>query len=219
MLITNQRISCCLVLAIFKTLLLSSNTLAQTSQTIKQKSFDLNQENYLIQQSDRLKINLSDYAPNANNLNLDNLPDSIQAEQIKITGNSVFSSSELLALIKERDKQIVSKNDLRQIIQQINQAYRDRGYVTSGVFSKPKLEHTGKIIIPVTEGKIADVNITGLKRLRTNYVHNRIVRDPQQVLNQEQLNQALQLLEVNHLIKTVSTKVILLILILTVVMP
>ncbi|MEM9510426.1 MAG: ShlB/FhaC/HecB family hemolysin secretion/activation protein [Cyanobacteria bacterium P01_E01_bin.35] len=208
MLITNQRIQYCIVLAILKTLLLSNNTLAQTSQTIKQKVFDLDQEIYLSPKSDRLEIDLLNYAPNSNNFNFDNLPDSFQVPQIKVVGNSVFSTAELLALVGLDAKQTLSKSDLRQIIQQLNQAYRDRGYVTSGIFSAPKLQPNGKITLTVIEGKIEQVNITGLNRLRASYIRNRIVRDPQQILNQEQLNQALQLLKVNHLIKTISAKVL-----------
>ncbi|MEM7760924.1 MAG: POTRA domain-containing protein, partial [Cyanobacteria bacterium P01_A01_bin.40] len=208
MLITNQRIQYCIVLAILKTLLLSNNTLAQTSQTIKQKVVDLDQEIYLSPKSDRLEIDLLNYAPNSNNFNFDNLPDSIQVPQIKVIGNSVFSTAELLALVGLDTKQTLSKSDLRQIIQQLNQAYRDRGYVTSGIFSAPKLQPNGKITLTVTEGKIEQVNITGLNRLRASYIRNRIVRDPQQILNQEQLNQSLQLLKVNHLIKTISATVL-----------
>ncbi len=60
------------------------------------------------------------------------------------------------------------------------------------------------IFIPITEGKLEDVRITGLNRLRTNYVRNRIVRDEREVINQERLKQALLLLQVNHLIENIS---------------
>ena len=206
--ITSQRIPYFLVLALVKILLFPRSTLAQSASTLKQKVFDTETEIYLPQQSDRLKIDLSSYTVNSGEFNLEQLPESIQVNQLKIIGNSVFSPAELAALVNSGQKQTISKSDLRPIIQRINQAYRDRGYVTSGIFSPPKLQPQGIILIPITEGKIADVRITGLNRLRDNYIRKRIVRNQEQIINQEQLNKVLQQLQVNRLIKNISATVI-----------
>ena len=205
--ITSQRIPYFLVLALVKILLFPHSTLAQGASTLKQKVFDTETEIYLPQKSDRLKVDLSSYTVNSDEFNLEQLPARIQVNRLKIIGNSVFSPAELAALVNLKQKQTISKSDLRQIIQHINQAYRDRGYVTSGIFDQPKLQPQGIILIPITEGKIADVKITGLNRLRANYIRKRIVRNQEQIINQEQLNKALQQLQVNRLIKNISATI------------
>ena len=207
MLITSQRIQHCLILGLLETLLLSHTSLAQTSQTIRQKVFDLDEEILRSPKSDRLVIDLSNYPPNPQQLDLSNLPTSIPGEQIKIVGNDILSTAELSALVDLGANKVLSKSDLRRIIRQINQAYRDRGYVTSGIFTAPQLESNGDLRLTVTEGTIEQVKITGLNRLRENYIRNRVVRQQQQILNQSELEQALELLLFNRLIQNISATV------------
>lgn len=207
MLITSQRIQHCLILALFETLLLSHTSLAQTSQTIRQKVFDFDEEISPLPKTDRLVIDLSNYPPNPQQLDLINLPASIPGEQIKIVGNGVLSTTELLALTNFNPEQTIGKSRLRQIIHQINQAYRDRGYVTSGIFTAPQLQSNGKLLLVVTEGTIEQIKITGLNRLRENYIRNRVVRQQQPILNQGELEQELELLLFNRLIQDISATV------------
>lgn len=211
MLITSQRIEYLLVLAVLKILLLPQSTLAQNTIIRSQKTFNQSEKVYLPQQAATVKVDLSNYVvgqDNQDNLNLEQLPERIKVEQIKIVGNSVFTTAELKSLLNLESREIISKNDLIKIIKQLNQVYRDRGYLTSGVFSEPKLQPNRNIIIAVREGTIEEIKITGLKRLSANYIRNRIVRNPQQILNLEQLEQELQLLQVNHLIDNISATVV-----------
>lgn len=163
-----------LLLALLKIILLPDSAIAQipTINESKEKVFE-EERLYLPLASGRLKLDLRDDIYDLNYLNLDRLPASIELKQIKVIGNTVISTSELQALIDSQAKETISLGTLRQIIQRINKAYRDRGYVTSGVFSEPKLHSNGIIFIPVTEGKIEEVRITGLNRLRTNYIRDR----------------------------------------------
>ncbi|MEL7409809.1 MAG: POTRA domain-containing protein, partial [Cyanobacteria bacterium J06558_2] len=157
MLITSQRIQLGLFIAVLQTLLLSHASLAQTSQTIRQKFLDLDEAIFLPPESTRLEVEPTTYPPNPQELNLDQLPQSIQVKEITIVGNEILSETELA--ISQEPQQVRSKKDLRQIIRQINQAYRDRGYVTSGIFTAPQLESNGTLILTITEGKIEQVKV------------------------------------------------------------
>ena len=204
----NKSIQYFLCFALIK-ILLSSSTLAQTTTpTLNQKVFaSEEEETYLPQVSGTLKLDLSNYPDDADNFNLDRLPKNIKVEQVKVIGNTVFSAVEIAALIDLEPKQAASLSSLLQIIQRINQAYRDRGYVTSGVFSEPKLQPNGLVVISVTEGIIEEIKITGLNRLRDNYIRSRLA-SPQKILDRGRLRQSLQLLKIDDLIKDISATVV-----------
>jgi len=102
MLITRQRIEYLLVLAVLKILLLPQSTLAQNTIIRSQKTFNQSEKVYLPQQAATVKVDLSNYVvgqDNQDNLNLEQLPERIKVEQIKIVGNSVFTTAELKSLL------------------------------------------------------------------------------------------------------------------------
>jgi len=123
MLITSQRIEYLLVLAVLKILLLPQSTLAQNTIIRSQKTFNQSEKVYLPQQAATVKVDLSNYVvgqDNQDNLNLEQLPERIKVEQIKIVGNSVFTTAELKSLLNLESREIISKNDLIKIIKQLN---------------------------------------------------------------------------------------------------
>lgn len=203
------RIQIFLWCAFFSGLFLPTYTLAQTLSTVNEKVFEAEeQELYLPSESGRLKLDLRQNIYDLNYLNLDRLPENIDLKKIKVIGNTVIPTTELQSIIDSESSPTISKNTLRQVIQRINKAYRDRGYLTSGVFTEPKLQPNGIIFIPITEGKIEDVQITGLKRLRDGYIRNRLIRNDGNIFNQEDLKQELQLLQVNDLIDNISGTIV-----------
>lgn len=195
-------------LALLKVILVPNNTVAQTLSSPTKEFFTTEGEGlYLPAESGRLKLDLSNSTFNSEYLKLDRLPGNIDTKKIKIVGNTVLTGAELEALIN-LEQSTISKDNLRLLIERINIAYRDRGYITSGVFTEPKLQPNGIIFLPITEGRIEDIKITGLNRLADNYVRRRLFKDKQQILNQERLKQALQLLQINELIENISATVV-----------
>lgn len=212
MLIANQKIKYFLLLASSEILLLPNNANAQRIDTYGQTNLQLEENQlYLPEELLRLKFNISEYLPNNRStfryFPLNKLPERINFEQIKVIGNTIFSTTELQSIVNLEKNQTVDKRTLRKFIQRINQTYRQQGYITSGVFTEPKIQTDGSLIIQVTEGKIEDIKITGLTRLRSNYIRQRLVREPGQILNQKQLKKELELLRINRLIENISATV------------
>lgn len=209
MYLANHKIKYFLLLASFQAVLIPKISLAQillspTDNVLETETEEL----YRPLESGRLKLDLSNESFNSKYLRLSQLPENINVRQIKIIGNTVFSTEKLADLINLEQKTIISQDDLRLIIDRINGIYRDNGYITSGVFNEPKIKKNGLIFIPITEGRIEDVKISGLTRLRENYIRQRLFRDKKRIFNQGELKQALQLLQIDRLIDNISGTVV-----------
>ncbi|MEM6399178.1 MAG: ShlB/FhaC/HecB family hemolysin secretion/activation protein [Cyanobacteria bacterium P01_D01_bin.116] len=114
-----------------------------------------------------------------------------------------------------REKTLILENstvtfaDLLQLRSEITQLYIENKYVTSGAFipNNQVINRNGATItIKVVEGKLEDVEISGLSRLRKQYVRSRIAIAAKQPLNQEKLERALQLLQLDPLIERVNAQ-------------
>ena len=208
MLLSNRKTKYFVLLVILKAILIPKSAVAQTLSPVTQTNLEPEiKELYLPPESGRLKLDLSSYDTDTY-LGLEQLPENIDPQKIKIVGNTVIGTAELEALIGTDRQGTISKNELRAIIKKINFVYRDRDYITSGVFTEPKLERNGIIFIPVTEGRIEEIEISGLSRLRDGYIRQRLFKDGDRIFNREQLIEALQLLQVDRLIDDISATVV-----------
>ena len=208
MLLSNRKTKYFVLLVLLKAVLIPKNAVAQVLSPGTQTDLEPEiKELYLPPKSGRLKLDLSSYDTDIY-LGLEQLPEEIDPQKIKIIGNTVIGTAELEALINANRRETISKNELRAIVEKINSVYRDRGYITSGVFKEPKLERNGIIFIPVTEGRIEEIEISGLSKLRDGYIRQRLFKNRSRILNREQLIEALQLLQIDRLIDDISATVV-----------
>ena len=128
--------------------------------------------------------------------------DKIKIKNIRVIGNTVLVTeiaefvNKLLG--KELDPEQVSK-----ISDDITKLYRERGFITSGaVISRTDLER-GFIEIKVIEGRLEELIISGLKRLREGYIRERILDRVSSPLNFQQLEESRILLERDPLFDSV----------------
>ncbi len=127
--------------------------------------------------------------------------------EIQVEGNSVLED-EINQLIKPLlEQKRITFEQLLQLRSQITQLYADNGYITSGAFI-PNNQNvaSGIVKIQVVEGELEDIAISGLQRLRKGYVRSRIQRLAGKPLNQQHLEQALQLLQIDPVIKRVNAE-------------
>ena len=143
----------------------------------------------------------------------ENLPDTtfpsgiaFFVKEIQIKGNSVLQD-EINQLKQPLENKKIAFEQLLQLRSQITQLYADNGYISSGAFI-PNNQNVadGIVKIQIVEGELEDINITGLKRLQTNYVRSRIQRFAGKPLNQKRLEQALQLLQIDPVIQRVNAE-------------
>ncbi len=157
--------------------------------------------------------------PPSNNL-LQPLPPSSPAQQIpsgrvqsiivrrfRFIGNTTFSTRTLAKVLTHFIDRPISVADLYQARSLITKFYFDHGYVTSGALLLPNQSiRAGVVTIQVVEGRLERINVTGTKRLDSNYIRSRLRLATPKVLNQNRLLEALQLLQLNPLIKSISAQ-------------
>ena len=135
-----------------------------------------------------------------------NLPPSqtFNVTTIEVQGNTVLQD-EIAALLASYENQVLTFEDLFEIRSAITQLYVQNGYITSGAFLPNNQDLSDGIVqIQVVEGTLEDIEISGLRRLRTSYIRDRLNRSSEPPLSQTQLEESLQLLQLNPLISRVN---------------
>jgi hemolysin activation/secretion protein len=129
-------------------------------------------------------------------------------EKIKVQGNTVLQA-EIDQLIKGFEHKKVTLEDLITLRSQITQLYVKNGYITSGAFLPTNQNLSDGIIkIQVVEGELEGIEIGGLKHLRENYVRSRLRKISKTPLKRQEIEQALQLLQIDPLIEKVNAELI-----------
>lgn len=134
------------------------------------------------------------------------VPQQITVKDFEVVGSSVFSDRELSEVLQEYEDRPLSLSELYQARSAITKLYTDQGYVNSGAYIPPQELDGGKVIISVLEGKLEDINVTGNKRLNSNYIKSRIEQGAGTPLNVESLLEALQMLRIDPLVKNISAE-------------
>jgi hemolysin activation/secretion protein len=137
-----------------------------------------------------------------------NLPTEVRflVKKIEVQGNTVLQS-EIYQLVKRFEHKKVTLEDLTKLRSQITQLYVKNGYITSGAFLPTNQNLSdGVVEIQVVEGELEQIEIGGLKHLRENYVRSRLDRISKTPLKQQEIEQALQLLQLDPLIKKVNAE-------------
>ncbi len=127
-------------------------------------------------------------------------------KEIQVKGYSVLKD-EIIKLKQGYENRNVTFEELLELRSQITKLYFDKGYINSGAFI-PNNQNliSGVVQIQIVEGELEGITISGLKRLQTGYVRSRIERFAGKPLNQKRLEEALQLLQSDPLIKQVNAE-------------
>lgn len=113
--------------------------------------------------------------------------------RIQFTGNTVFTSEELLALINF-EPSCVGLNDINNYLRIITNAYVSDGYVTSRAFLVPQDLNSGELTIVVMEGKVEALLFNGQP---SNFLSNALPDVLGNVLNLRDIEQGLD--QINRL--------------------
>ncbi|WP_416212584.1 ShlB/FhaC/HecB family hemolysin secretion/activation protein [Nostoc sp. ChiQUE01b] len=135
-----------------------------------------------------------------------NFPQTIVVERFEVVGSTVFSAQELAKATAEFTKRPISLTEVYQARSKITDLYVKNGYITSGAYIPPQTIQSGVLKIQVLEGKLEDIQVTGTRRLNPNYVRSRLAIATSAPLNRQRLLEALQLLQLNPLIKNVTAE-------------
>jgi hemolysin activation/secretion protein len=118
----------------------------------------------------------------------------------------VFSAADFAKITEPYTKRPLTIAELFQLRSAIAQLYLDNGYITSGAYIPSQVLQRGIVTIRVVEGNLANITIAGTRRLNPNYVRSRLALATGTPLNRNRLLEALQLLQLDPLIQSLSAE-------------
>ena len=134
------------------------------------------------------------------------IPQQISIDRFEIEGNQVFDSEELAKVLAPFRNKPLSFSDLLQARKAVSAYYIERGYITSGAYIPPQKLQNKVLKLQVVEGCIDNIEVTGNKRLNSDYFRRRIEIATGNSLQREELLAALQLLQQDPLTTSVSAE-------------
>jgi len=126
--------------------------------------------------------------------------------EFRVIDSTVFSADELAEVVKPFTNRPIRFAELLQARVAIADLYIRNGYITSGAFIPPQETDNGIVTIQVIEGKLEDIQITGTNRLDSSYIRSRLEVATGAPLNRDRLLNALQLLQIDPLLESVSAE-------------
>ncbi|MBD2074893.1 ShlB/FhaC/HecB family hemolysin secretion/activation protein [Phormidium sp. FACHB-592] len=136
----------------------------------------------------------------------ENTLETITVERFEVVGSTVFSAAEFAKITEPFTKRPLAIVELFQLRSAITQLYLDKGYITSGAYVPPQTLQRGVVTIRVIEGKLETITVSGTRRLSPNYVRSRLAIATGAPLNRDRLLTALQLLQLDPLLQSLSAE-------------
>lgn len=84
-------------------------------------------------------------------------------KNIDVQGNTLIDDKALQPIVSAYEGKQLSLNDLEKAVEQINEQYRKRGFLTSIAYIPPQDISQGTVVIRVLEGQIGEISIAGNK--------------------------------------------------------
>src|SRR4028119_1681656 len=137
------------------------------------------------------------------------IPGTIRVSGFEFEGNTAFSDRELAEVIKEFVGRDITFAELVAAEAAVTQKYVAAGYINSGAVipANQTFPRSGGVVkIQIVEGGLDEIEITGNRRLTSNYVRSRLERATRPPLNRDRLLEALQLLQLDPLIANISAE-------------
>jgi hemolysin activation/secretion protein len=138
----------------------------------------------------------------------------IIVKRFEVVGNTVLPPAKLAVITGLATNIELDFAQLSKVASDVTQLYISEGYVTSGAYlsaDQSAFNQNGVIRIQVIEGGVDDIvieKIEGTQRLDRNYIKSRIALGAVKPLKIDRLLKSLQLLQLDPLIKSISTKLV-----------
>jgi hemolysin activation/secretion protein len=135
------------------------------------------------------------------------IPGTINVTRFKFAGNTAFSDEELSKVTAPFTNRPITFAELLQAEASVTKLYTDAGYINSGAVipAEQTFPREGAVVkIQVIEGGVEEIRVTVDGRLNPDYVRSRLALATDKPLNQNRLLEALQVLQLNPLIETIS---------------
>jgi len=122
-------------------------------------------------------------------------------------GNTVFSDKELAKVTEPYEKREITNEELQEVRHKLSLYYVNKGYINSGIVIPDQKVEDDAVTLRVIEGRLAQVEVSGNKRLRSRYIRKRILRGAGPPLNINHLQERLRLIHQNPLIQRIKAEI------------
>ncbi|WP_324282265.1 ShlB/FhaC/HecB family hemolysin secretion/activation protein [Cyanobacterium aponinum UTEX 3221] len=139
------------------------------------------------------------------------LEEGIIIRKFNFVGNTAFSNHQLAEAVKPFTQRKITFTELLEVEKIITNLYTENGYINSGAIINAGQKFNPRqavITVEIIEGSVSEIKIEGLKRLRTDYVKNRLQIATATPFNVNRLYEALQVLQLNTLIANISAELV-----------
>ncbi|MCB1919793.1 MAG: ShlB/FhaC/HecB family hemolysin secretion/activation protein [Candidatus Competibacteraceae bacterium] len=127
-------------------------------------------------------------------------------QRIELIGNTVFTDEELAVVTAPYENRTITAEELQEARRQLTVYYVERGYLNSGAVIPDQRVEDGVVRIEIIEGRLAELEITGNTHLKAGYLQDRVRPDAEEPLNIQKLQERLQILQQNPLIKQIQAE-------------
>ncbi|GAM09458.1 heme/hemopexin transporter protein HuxB [Geobacter sp. OR-1] len=124
--------------------------------------------------------------------------------QFTFTGNKAVPAEELATVSGKYTGRKLSIEQIEELRQELIYLYVKKGFINSGVILPDQQVENGIINFRVIEGRLAGIQISGLKHFRESYISNRLRNGSSEPLNLNSLQEALQLLQQDQRIRRIN---------------
>jgi hemolysin activation/secretion protein len=132
----------------------------------------------------------------------------VLVHKFRITGNTVFPTAELEKIAAPFENREISSTDLEELRQRLTLYYVNHGYINSGAVI-PDQKVTGDVIeIHIVEGRLTETDISGTKHFNKSYFTDRIALHAGPPLNIRNLEQELQILLRDPMVKSMNAQLV-----------
>jgi len=138
----------------------------------------------------------------------DKLYDAVRVfvKRFEITGNMVFSDGELHKITAPYENRMLTTVEIQEVRRNITLHYINNGFINSGAILPDQKVTDGIIRLQVIEGELTSIEVSGNKRLVSEYISDRLRLGGGPPLNLKDMQVHLRYMQQNPLIKQVNAE-------------
>ena len=130
-----------------------------------------------------------------------------EVKNFDFKGNTVLEDQAIQLILENYRERPITFADLLELETKLTKLYTSKGYINSGVvIPAQNITKKGIVVIQAIEGTVDNIKVDVNGRLKESYVRSRLRRGTSKPLNINELQEALQLLQLNPLIESLNAQ-------------
>ncbi|MGL4881637.1 MAG: ShlB/FhaC/HecB family hemolysin secretion/activation protein [Waterburya sp.] len=129
-----------------------------------------------------------------------------RVKQFKLEGNTVLEPEEVENILKDYRDRPITFAKLLELETKFTQLYTRKGYINSALIIPSQDVSRGTVTLQAIEGRVEEINVNVNGRLKEGYVRSRLGRGTKSPFNIDELQEALQILQLNPLIESLNAE-------------